>query len=255
MIYIGTSGYSYDDWIGCFYSKGISKGQMLPEYAKRFKFTEVNSTYYSIPNRFMFYNLAKKTPDDFKFTVKLHRSMTHSRNAGDDAYKAFNEALSPIIESNKLGCIVAQFPYSFHMSNENLDYIKTVKEHFKYIPICVEFRSEDWMKQEVYKQLSMEDIGFVCVDEPDIKGLVKKASVVTSKVGYVRFHGRNSEKWYNHKQSYERYNYLYTEDELKEWVPRIQRIDSNSDLTFVAFNNHFKGQGAENAMMLEELLK
>lgn len=254
MFYVGTSGYSYDDWIGPFYKEGIKKGQMLEEYSKSFRFTEVNSTYYSMPNKFMFFNLAKKTPEDFKFTVKLHSSMTHSRDAAGDGYRAFNEALAPLLDTGKLGCLVAQFPYSFHNTAQNMDYIKRMKEEFKDIPICVEFRNSSWMKEEIYKQLSLNDLGFVCVDEPDIKGLIKKAAIVTSKLGYIRFHGRNLEKWYNHKESYERYNYLYREDELKEWVPSIQYIDSNADITFIAFNNHFKAQGAVNASMLQRLL-
>lgn len=254
MIYVGTSGYSYDDWIGPFYREGIKKGQMLEEYSKHFNFTEINSTYYSMPNKFMFSSLVKKTPEGFKFTVKLHGSMTHSRDAESDAYHAFKQALVPLVEAGRLGCLVAQFPYSFHMSYENFDYIKGLRDNFKDIPLCVEFRNNGWMKQEVYKQLSMEDIGFICVDEPDIKGLVRKASVVTSKVGYVRFHGRNSSKWYNHEQSYERYNYLYSEEELKEWMPRIEHIEDNSDCMFIAFNNHFKAQGAVNASMLKKLL-
>lgn len=254
MIYIGTSGYSYDDWIGPFYREGIEKGQMLEEYSRIFKFTEINSSYYSVPNKFIYFNLAKKTPIDFKFTVKLHGSMTHTRDADESTYVKFNEALAPLIETDKLGCLVAQFPYSFHRNDENMDYIKRVRDNFKDIPICVEFRNDGWMNVDTYKSLSSENIGFICVDEPDIKGLVKQSSVVTSKVGYVRFHGRNSEKWYGHKEAYERYNYLYNEQELKSWVPRIERIEEYADFTFIAFNNHFKAQGAVNASMLQRLL-
>lgn len=254
MIYVGTSGYSYDDWIGPFYSEGTAKGQMLEEYSKIFKFTEINSTYYSVPNKFMFFNLVKKTPEDFKFTVKLHGSMTHTKEADENTYKTFNEALDPLIESNKLGCLVAQFPYSFHRNDENMDYIKRVRDNFRGLPLSIEFRNDRWMDTEVYKKLYRENIGFVCVDEPDIKGLVRKAAVVTSKIGYVRFHGRNSDKWYNHKESYERYNYLYSEDELKEWTPRVKLIEQNSEVSFIAFNNHFRAQGAVNASILQKLL-
>lgn len=254
MIMVGTSGYSYNDWLGTFYSEGTAKGDMLPEYSKKFMFTEINSTYYSMPNRFLFYNLNKKTPDGFKFTVKLHGSMTHSRDAGHDSYKQFTDALNPIVESSKLGCLVAQFPYSFHKNDVNKEYIKRLKDGLKGLPLCVEFRNDMWMDAETYKLLSDEGIGFICVDEPGIKGLVKSASIVTSKIGYVRFHGRNSSKWYNHEQSYERYDYLYSEGELKEWVPKIKFIEDNTDIAFIAFNNHFKAQGAVNASMLQRLL-
>lgn len=254
MIYIGTSGYSYPDWVGTFYDRGIKKGQMLAEYAKRFKFTEIDSTYYSMPNRFLFLNMVKKTPDDFKFAVKLNSSMTHSRDADPEDYTRFNDALIPLFESRKLGCLVAQFPYSFHKNDVNMDYIKKIREMFGKCPLCVEFRNSQWLDAETYKFLSSQEIGFICVDEPDISGLVRPVSIVTSGIGYIRFHGRNNAKWYNHNQSYERYNYLYTEDEMKEWLPRIDFIEDNTDITFIAFNNHFRAQGAVNATMLQKLI-
>lgn len=254
MIYVGTSGYSYDDWIGNFYDVGVKKGQMLQEYARKFHFVEIDSTYYSMPNVFMCYNLALKTPDDFKFTVKLHGSMTHSRDNDVNTCRDFCTALSPLVESKKLGCLVAQFPYSYHMNDANIDYLKRLKANFGSLPLSVEFRNDRWMDAGIYKMLSEEGIGFICVDEPDLDGLVKPEVIVTSNIGYVRFHGRNASKWYNHKESYERYDYLYNEDTLKEWVPGIEFIDDNTDITFIAFNNHFRGQGAVNAGMLQRLL-
>lgn len=254
MIYVGTSGYSYADWAGTFYDKNIDKGQMLVEYSKRFHFAEVNSTYYSIPSRFLFLNMAKKTPENFLFTVKLHSSMTHSRDADDDSYMKFKDALRVLSESKKLGCLVAQFPFSFHKNSENVDYIKRIRDQFEDYPLCVEFRNNQWLDAEIYKFLSSEELGFICVDEPDVSGLVKPISIVTSKVGYIRLHGRNNAKWYNHKESYERYNYLYTSDELHEWLPRINFIGENTDVTFIAFNNHFRAQGAVNASMLQKMI-
>lgn len=254
MIYIGTSGYSYEDWKGRFYDANITKGEMLETYAKSFNFTEINSTYYSMPNKFMFFNLAKKTPEDFKFTVKLHRSMTHSRDASKIDYSNFLEALKPLIDTNKFGCVLAQFPYSFKNISVNIDYICRLKENIESIPLCVEFRNSSWSNVDVYKKLAREEIGFVCVDEPDINGLVKKSSIATSRIGYIRFHGRNREKWYDHKEAYERYDYLYTESMLKEWLPRIDFIKNHTDDIFIAFNNHFQGQAAQNAFMMQSLL-
>lgn len=254
MIYIGTSGYSYDDWVGKFYASNIDKKDMLNIYSSKFKFTEINSTYYGMPNKYMFSNLDKKTPDDFKFTVKLHSSMTHTRDANASHYNTFCESIKPIIDSQKLGCIVAQFPYSFHYNDYNFDYVKKVKYHFENIPLSVEFRNNEWMKYAIYEKLKNENIGFICVDEPDIDGLIKKSAIVTSDIGYIRFHGRNKEKWYNHKEAYERYDYLYDENSLKGWIPQINFINKNSKTTFIAFNNHFRAQGAVNANMLQRLL-
>lgn len=255
MLYVGTSGYSYDDWVGPFYSRDIKKSQMLEAYSREFSFTEINSTYYSMPNVFMMSSIVKKTPEHFKFTVKLHSSMTHKRDADDQTYILFNESLKPMIDSNKLGCLVAQFPYSFHMNAVNMDYIKRIKDKLSIAPICIEFRNDTWNTGNVYKKLANDEIGFVCVDEPDIKGLVKQVGVVTSNIGYVRFHGRNVEKWYNHIEAYERYDYQYTEDTLKEWVPKINFLNDNTDFTFIAFNNHFRAQAVFNAKVLQQLLK
>lgn len=254
MIYVGTSGYSYDDWIGGFYDKGIRRSDMLQEYAQRFGFVEIDSTYYSMPNPLMFLNMARKTPDGFKFAVKLHASMTHSRDCDPDAYREFKSALSPLTESKKLGCVVAQFPYSFHMNDANIVYIKKLHAYLEPLPLSVEFRNDGWMDARVYSFLSDEGIGFVCVDEPKLDGLVKPEIIVTSNIGYLRFHGRNAGKWYNHKRAYERYNYFYDEGTLKEWVPGIEFINDNTDAAFVAFNNHFRGQSAVNASMLKRLL-
>lgn len=255
MIHIGTSGYSYDDWIGPFYKEGIDKTHMLEEYSNVFGFTEINSTYYSLPNKFMFLNLVKKTPESFKFTVKLHSSMTHTRDADKNTYREFNDALRMLTENKKLGCVVAQFPHSFYNNSENIDYIKKLRDCLESVPMSVEFRNSRWLDIEIYKILSRENIGFICVDEPVIKGLVRQVGIVTSDVGYLRFHGRNTEKWYDHKESYERYNYLYDENELKEWIPKIKFIKEHSKVMFIAFNNHFKAQGAVNASMLQRLLK
>jgi len=97
-------------------------------------------------------------------------------------------------------------------------------------------------------------IGYCCVDEPRLKGLMPPLAVLTSNIGYVRFHGRNSEKWWKHEQAFERYNYLYSPEELSEWVGKIKALAEKSDKTFVIFNNHYQGQATLNARMMEELL-
>lgn len=254
MIYVGTSGYSYKDWKGTFYSDDIKDGDMLPFYAQSYNFTEINSTYYKMPSYFVFKNLNIKTPENFVFSVKAFGGFTHSRDASSEDAIKFNEALKPIKEAGKLGCVVFQYPYSFHNTPQNVNYLEGVREKFKDEDIVFEFRNSAWTKQETMGFLLERNIGYICVDEPDIKGLIKPVVAVTSDVGYVRFHGRNVEKWYNHNEAYERYDYLYSEDELKEWIERLNYINNGSKKTFVAFNNHFRAQGAKNASMLKRLL-
>lgn len=254
MIYVGTSGYSYKDWKGNFYPEEIKDSDMLNFYSMQHNFTEINSTYYKMPNYFVFKNLNEKTPENFVFTVKAFGGFTHSRDSEAEESVKFIEALKPISENGKLGCIVFQFPYSFHNTLENQEYLGKIREMFINEKIVFEFRNSVWARQETIGFLMDRNIGWVSVDEPDIKGLIRPAVAVTSEIGYVRFHGRNREKWYNHNEAYERYDYLYSEEELLEWISRINYIDKHSKTTFVAFNNHFRAQGAKNASMLKRLL-
>ncbi len=254
LLHIGTSGYSYKDWIGPFYPEGTKQGDMLSIYSNTFSFTEINSTYYKIPNPYLFFNMQKKTCDNFIFTVKLHQSMTHSRDASGKDYSDFTDALNVLKDVDKLGCIVAQFPYSFHNIPENKDYLLKLKERFLGFDIVVEFRNNRWLSEDVFQMLRNNELGYICVDEPGISGLLDKRAASTSHTAYLRFHGRNSSKWYNHNESYERYDYCYSENELKEWADKIKQLESNSKNCFVSFNNHFKAQAVLNGMMLRSML-
>ncbi len=254
MIYVGTSGYSYKDWKGNFYPEKIANGEMLSFYSEQYNFTEINSTYYKMPSYFVFKNLNEKTPEDFIFSIKAFGGFTHSRDSKKEDALKFIEAIKPVKENGKLGCIVFQFPYSFHNTLANQSYLEGIREMFMDDKIVFEFRNSLWTRQETMAFLLQRNIGWVCVDEPDIKGLIRPAVAATSDIGYVRFHGRNKEKWYNHNEAYERYDYLYSEEELIEWISRINFIEKHTKTTFVAFNNHFRAQGAKNASMLKRLL-
>lgn len=254
MIWIGTSGYSYKDWKGTFYPEGIKDKDMLPFYSEHYNFTEINSTYYRMPSTSMFKNMDERTPENFKFSVKAHSIFTHSRDASGEDAKNFLDALKPIEEKGKLGTILFQFPNSFHFTKDNMDYLLKIREAFKERSLCFEFRNAFWTREDTIKLLKSLQIGWVCVDEPPIPGLVRPAVAATSDTAYVRFHGRNSEKWYDHKEAYERYDYMYSEKELGEWVSKIKYVDKNAKNTYIAFNNHFRAQGAKNASMLKRLI-
>ncbi len=254
-IFIGTSGYSYDDWRGAFYPLRIKREEMLRHYTKEFSFTEINSSYYHLPSFQFFLRLAEKTPSDFLFTVKAHKSLTHERGGDLKATsEKFRSALKPLIETGKLGAILLQFPYSFKNCEENRKYLLRLRELMGELPLAVEFRHTSWEQKPVWDFLRMHEIAYVSVDEPQIKGLLGRSAVLTSSIGYVRFHGRNAEKWWKHEESYERYDYLYTEEELREWVPKIKSLSNGAKQIFVAFNNHYRGKAVINAKMLQKLL-
>jgi uncharacterized protein YecE (DUF72 family) len=249
MIKVGTAGYSYADWIGPFYPAGTKSSGMLDYYALNFSFVEVNSTYYHMPGLKLFEGMDRKTPPGFTFAVKLFGGFTHERNSGPEEAEKFKYSLSPIVQSNKLACLLAQFPYSFHYNMENADYLKFLKSCFGEYELLVEFRNREWIRDDVFDLLRREGIGFVCVDEPRIRGLIGNVVAVTSNVAYLRLHGRNAEKWYAGKGS-ERYDYLYSGSELLEWIGRLREMEDNSGITLVSFNNHPKGKAIENAKAL-----
>lgn len=254
MIKIGTSGYSYRDWIENFYPKNIKQNQMLKYYSQFFNFTEINSTYYRIPDARNFYKMAEVTGYDFTFSVKLHSTMTHSRDCLDLEYKKFHEALSALNECDKLSVVIAQFPNSFNYTKENEAYLLKLADRFKDFRFAVEFRNNSFVNVNTLKTLRENQITYICVDEPKINGLLAQNAILTSKTGYIRFHGRNTSKWYNNNESQERYDYLYGEKELMEWIPPIKGMEHSSDDLFISFNNHFNGQAVINANAMKKLL-
>lgn len=255
MIIVGTAGYSYEDWIGPVYPEGTDKKEMLAFYSREFPFTEVNSSYYRMPNRFMFFHMQEKTPDGFQFVIKAHKSLTHEREGNEKQFNEFIQALAPLLETGKFGCVLAQFPSSFRYRDENRDYLRQFREFLKDLPVVVEFRHQEWINEDTFELLEDEDLGFVCVDEPQFKTLVPPTVRSTGHIGYVRFHGRNYQKWWQHKETHERYDYLYSETELREWVPKISKLAEKTEKTFVSMNNHYRGQAVLNGRMLKNLLK
>lgn len=254
MIVVGTAGYAYDDWKGPFYPPDVKPQQYLDYYARHFRFTEINTTYYRQPNPFMLKRLTEKTPDGFVFAVKAFSGITHERKDLGQA-REFRSALAPMEEAGKLGCVLLQFPHSFRPAPESFDYLRAVRDALAGIEVAVEFRYRGWVQgEEALDLLRRIDAGFVAVDEPQMGTLMPPLAVATGRVGYVRFHGRNRAKWWHHEQAYERYDYLYSERELAEWVPRLKEIEAATERVFVAMNNHYQAKAVINARMLQQML-
>ena len=254
MIYIGTSGFSYDDWVGGFYPRGMPKREWLIYYAREFNTCEINSTFYAVPRQATLQALTDKTGDDFLFSIKANKEMTHQMENSRDVTRAFVEVLEPVISAGKLGCILAQFPYSFRFSPQNLDYLGALRERLDTLPVVVEFRNTGWLNDEVFQRLRDLELGFCSVDEPALPNLLPPMAEATSHIGYVRFHGRNSSKWWRHEHAYERYDYSYTPQELAEWVPKIRTLDGITEKTFVFANNHWRGQAVDTIRQLRLML-
>jgi uncharacterized protein YecE (DUF72 family) len=254
MIYLGTSGFSYQDWVGVFYPEGLPQRNWLSYYACEFNTCEINSTYYVIPSAAAFKSMVARTDHNFLFAIKANQEMTHLRNDADSICKAFIQALEPVTNSGKLGCILAQFPNSFDFNRPNWEYLALLRRNTEKLPLVVEFRNARWLKVEVFQWLREHEIGFCCVDEPQMPNLLPPIAEVTSKIGYVRFHGRNKEKWWQHEHAYERYDYSYKPEELSEWLPKIRKIADTTDKTFVFANNHWRGQSVSTIRQLKMML-
>ncbi|MCR4420205.1 MAG: DUF72 domain-containing protein [Clostridia bacterium] len=255
-IRVGTSGYSYRDWVGPFYPASLRPADMLAHYAREFNFVEVNFSYYRLPSARTLAGMLRKVPEGFLFTVKAYRGLTHERGpAVAEEAREFRTGLVPLLESGRLGAVLLQFPYSFHFQSENLSYLDRVRELLAGLPLVVEFRSREWSRNEVWQWLAQHNLGYVCVDGPRLRGLPGGVVQCTAPTAYVRFHGRNAGKWWDHEQAYERYDYLYSKEELKEWIPGIASLAREARAVFVAFNNHYQGQAVTNARMLRRLLE
>jgi len=242
MLYFGTSGFSYNDWAGHFYPPKMPRQDWLRYYAREFNALELNSTYYAIPKPSVVKNMIAKTGEDFLFSIKANQEMTHTRQNENSAFVSFMQMLRPFINAGKLGCVLAQFPYSFSFNRQNQNYIELFRERMGDLPLVVEFRNTKWIKPEVFDWLQTYNLGYCAVDEPKLPGLIPPISEVTSNIGYVRFHGRNAAKWWQHEYAYERYDYTYSIEELSEWLPKIKEMDKRAEKTFIFANNHWQGQ-------------
>jgi uncharacterized protein YecE (DUF72 family) len=251
---IGTSGFKYADWKGSFYPDRLRDQDMLRFYAECFDALEVNYTYYQLPSPKTLEAMAAKAGAGMTFTVKAHADMTHQRENLAAAAPVFRDALRPLEARQALGCVLAQFPYSFRNTPEHRDHLRRLREKLADVPLVVEFRNASWYAPATFALLREQDMGLCAVDEPDLPRLPPKVVEATSEVGYVRFHGRAAAKWWEHKEAAERYDYLYSEAELKEWVPKIQALASKTAMTFAFFNNHPRGQAPANAFMMRHAL-
>jgi uncharacterized protein YecE (DUF72 family) len=122
------------------------------------------------------------------------------------------------------------------------------------LPVVMEFRNREWISPQIFDLLRELRLGFCCVDQPHLKGLIPPIAEVTGPVAYVRFHGRNAAKWWQHEESWERYDYTYTTEELSEWVPKIKSLNEQAEMTFAFANNHWQGQAVDTARQLKMLL-
>ncbi|MDE1858577.1 MAG: DUF72 domain-containing protein [Thaumarchaeota archaeon] len=243
-LYLGTSGWSYNEWTGVFYPK--SSTNKLSYYSKLYQTVEVDSTFYAFPSKGLVLGWARYTPDNFVFSVKLPRQLTHDKKlALDQGVEAdlirYLGLLKPLMATGKLGPVLIQLPpsYSFDSDFEKLKaFLNMAPED---VAFAVEFRHPSWLREEVWSFLRGRNVANVIVDEP----LLPPDTVVTADFAFIRWHGRGSRPWYN---------YRYTDKELDVWVPKVKEVASRVKKTYGYFNNHFHGFAVENSLKVMEKL-
>src|SRR2546423_12283365 len=251
-IRIGPAGWSYADWRGRVYPEGAgSKFDTLALVAKYFDTAEINSSFYYPPKPETARAWLERTAHNpnFIFTAKLHKVFTHKRDRLTDKDEgAFREGIDPIRDAAKLGALLIQFPWSFKNDREERIYLEQLIERFKDYPLVVELRHESWNHPRILQTLEDLGVGLCDIDQPQFANSIKPSAEVTSSIGYIRLHGRNYQNWFREEANVmERYDYLYSRDELDPWIDRIKEISDKAKETFVITNNHARGQSLVNA--------
>jgi uncharacterized protein YecE (DUF72 family) len=263
MLKLGTSGFSFPDWKGTAYPKKIKSSEMLGFYEDElgFEACELNYTFYRMPDPYTLDKMSRRAGKGFEFTVKAFREMTHEIWEDEKRAKIknnrkvfadFTRGIEPLAASGKLGALLIQLPTFFKNTEENIEYLEKAREWLKAFPLVIEFRNAGWLKDKTYTLLKEGKMGICVVDEPQLPRLLPFDPRATSEIGYFRFHGRNP-LWYS-AGAHERYNYLYSEKELTEFLPGIKSVEKKAKKTFLFFNNCFMGQSVKNAVQLRELL-
>ena len=247
---IGTSGYSFPDWVGTFYPPDVRRQDMLEYYMRVFRTVELNFTYYRMPTHSTLEKMARVTGDEFTFWVKANQETTHKQNRS--VAQPYLDALTPLIETAKLAGVLLQFPQSFHRTVASRKYLAAALDDLDRVPLAVEFRHHSWAHPASIDGLRDRDATLVVPDVPDLAGLFRIAPTVTTRTGYIRFHSRKAEKWY--AGGAERYDYNYSRQELMEVIEQWRELEDATDRVFAFFNNCHRGQAAENAEAFRRLL-
>ena len=257
-ISVGTSGYSYEEWLNDFYPANTPAQQMLSFYAQTFSLTELNYTWYAMPQDYAIERMLNLVGPDFKFAAKLTRSMTHEIDPKQwrNQVNLYKQGIAPLTQARQLAAILIQFPQSFNRSDNNRRYLAALLDQLQDLPLAVEFRNASWAVDKVFDGLAQRRVTLVAVDEPNLPGLFPPLDVVTNPdFFYVRFHGRNAQGWRSGNMQIQ-FNYDYSDVELSEWVDtRIMNMADQAKAGYLLFNNHVRGQAPRNAQSMVRVLK
>jgi len=276
---IGTSGYSYPGappkgWYGVFYPETKRKRfDELEFYSSFFDAVEINSSFYRPPAPGMAEAWVKKTPPDFAFAIKVWQKFTHPTRIGEESKGAgekwgehtqadveiFKRSIGALSDSGKLGVLLFQYPPGFHYAKENAEKLRWTLDVFKDYPKAIELRHRSWSDRgkETTALLEQSGAAWTIIDEPKFASSVVQEFEPVGEILYLRLHGRNRQKWWNHGEAWERYDYFYGPEEIRFFGDRIRELAQKSPQAkiYVFFNNHARGQAVADALMLKNELQ
>jgi len=259
-IRFGPAGWSYADWKGILYPKRKPRGFSEPGYiAEFFDAIEINTSFYHPLNPDHCRQWTEQVSGNprFLFTAKLWQKFTHEIGVTAEDEKSVRSGFDVLREKGKLGAVLLQFPFSFHNNQENLARLQGLLTRFRDYPLVVEVRHATWNEKSFFDLLAEHQVGFCNIDQPIIGRSLEPSDQVTSPIGYVRFHGRRYDTWFSEDPeipAYERYNYLYSSEELKPWAERVEKIERESKSIYVITNNHFAAKSIVTALTLMHIL-
>ena len=265
VVRVGPAGWSYPDWKGYVYPERRARGFHEAEYLAQFFDTiEINSSFYSPirPEHAKLWIARVAANARFLFTAKLWQRFTHERITPGKGVAAdereVRAGFDVLRDAGKLGAVLLQFPFSFHHTAETRAYLEELLKRFRDYPLVVEVRHATWNVPEVFELLREHGAGFCNIDQPLIGRSIRPSAEATAPVGYVRLHGRRYDTWFTEDAAvpaHERYNYLYSSEELRPWAERVRRVAEGASDVYVITNNHYQGKAVVNALELVAMLK
>jgi uncharacterized protein YecE (DUF72 family) len=271
VIRVGPAGWSYPDWTGYVYPSRRRKGFHEATYlAEFFDTIEINTSFYNPirPDHAAQWIERVAANPRFVFTAKLWQRFTHGISPGAEGpaiaattaedERAVRAGFDVLSAAGKLSAVLLQFPFSFHRTRETVAHLTALLKRFADYPLVVEVRHASWQTPETFVLLEECNAGFCNIDQPIIGKSLEPSAETTSPIGYARLHGRRYDTWFSDAAaipSHERYNYLYSTEELAPWAKRVQKVSERSREVFVITNNHYQGKGVVNALQLISILK
>lgn len=260
---LGTCSWADEGLLKTWYPRGVSTpAARLGYYAERFDTVEVDSPFYALPDPAVTGRWAQRTPDDFVFHVKAHASMTgHEPAEPEPAFAAFREAVAPLELSGKLRAVLLQYHPRFVKSAAAKEELSRVRALLDPLVPLVEFRHRSWLEPweqtDTLSFLEQHGLAYVSVDAPATRAsnVVPRVAAATHPLAYVRFHGRNWKTWnIRGGKSSDRFDWMYSPEELGEWVAPVGRLAEQADEVYALFNNNKDDFAPRSAVIFRGLL-